>query len=750
MTMDDIIDQGVTGVIVQVTNPESPFGGVQVFGAADAPIQIEFDSGSPVRSVFGRIGDILPVCSDYASCYAPLGVGLPGGGLLGQVLSKLSNASLDAGWVNLPPPPHGLPAGGSTGQALLKLSNTDYDANWQTLPPGVLPANPTALVGLAAVNGSAATFLRSDGAPALDQSIAPTWSGLHTFDLVPTIIPAPVNSTDAVNKAYADSLFSPTGTRLLTGGGVGYTGTGLNFIISAATYLINGVQYASPQTPVTLAAADPTNDRIDVFFVDNTGTAGVITGIPGGPPLEPQVDPSTQLRLTSAVVPAGSSTPVITTENIYLENTEWTGSTNSPGTINLASTNNPYQGTHCIEGTNAASGNLFTYVRPGGTESLAGYTSLVFQIRSKAAWSNPKSFSIFFLNVNTNVGLSVALRDGGPYGFSSANTTTYQQIVIPLSAFGTGASLVDRIRFTIAGGGGNIGWYIDNIQLQAGGGGGVGGGTVTNFSAGNLSPLFTTLVATPSTTPALSFALSNAGAHQYFGNNTGSTGAPGFHQIAYSELTGTPTPAALTSVNDTNVTVVLGGTPATALLQATSLTMGWSGLLALNRGGLGVDGTSVAAHNYFGNNGGALGSAGFHQIAYSELSGTPSLPSTFARGILWARGNTAGVPTGKIPGYFTVDYPGTITGWSISILNTDSGTVTVRFWKLANGTAVPTVANNINTSGVQLSSGTHIRSSTVTDFTTTTVAAGDIIAVEILSLTGTITDLSGTLEITPT
>ncbi len=43
------------------------------------------------------------------------------------------------------------------------------------------------------------------------------------------------------------------------------------------------------------------------------------------------------------------------------------------------------------------------------------------------------------------------------------------------------------------------------------------------------------------------------------------------------------TPAALTKTNDTNVTLTLGGTPATALLQATSLTLGWTGTLADGR-----------------------------------------------------------------------------------------------------------------------------------------------------------------------
>ena len=42
-------------------------------------------------------------------------------------------------------------------------------------------ANPSASVGLSAVNGVATTFLRSDGAPALDVTIAPTWSAVHTF-----------------------------------------------------------------------------------------------------------------------------------------------------------------------------------------------------------------------------------------------------------------------------------------------------------------------------------------------------------------------------------------------------------------------------------------------------------------------------------------------------------------------------------------------------------------------------------------
>jgi hypothetical protein len=47
------------------------------------------------------------------------------------------------------------------------------------------------------------------------------------------------------------------------------------------------------------------------------------------------------------------------------------------------------------------------------------------------------------------------------------------------------------------------------------------------------------------------------------------------------------TASALTRTNDTNVTVTLGGSPATSLLAPVSLTLGWSGQLSAPRGGTG-------------------------------------------------------------------------------------------------------------------------------------------------------------------
>ncbi len=72
-------------------------------------------------------------------------------------------------------------AAGSAGQVLTS-NGSGSPPSWQAGGGGgPSPANPTASVGLTAVNGSASTYLRSDGAPALSQSIAPTWTGYHTF-----------------------------------------------------------------------------------------------------------------------------------------------------------------------------------------------------------------------------------------------------------------------------------------------------------------------------------------------------------------------------------------------------------------------------------------------------------------------------------------------------------------------------------------------------------------------------------------
>lgn len=69
---------------------------------------------------------------------------------------------------------------GTAGQVLVN-GGTAAASGAITLSLADLGGNPSASVGLTAVNGVATTYMRSDAAPALDVTIAPTWTGIHTF-----------------------------------------------------------------------------------------------------------------------------------------------------------------------------------------------------------------------------------------------------------------------------------------------------------------------------------------------------------------------------------------------------------------------------------------------------------------------------------------------------------------------------------------------------------------------------------------
>lgn len=59
-----------------------------------------------------------------------------------------------------------------------------YNDGSNTITASTINANPSGLIGMSAVNGTAATPLRSDGRHAIDPSIAPSWTGIHSFQAV--------------------------------------------------------------------------------------------------------------------------------------------------------------------------------------------------------------------------------------------------------------------------------------------------------------------------------------------------------------------------------------------------------------------------------------------------------------------------------------------------------------------------------------------------------------------------------------
>jgi hypothetical protein len=89
-----------------------------------------------------------------------------------------------------------------------------------------LAANPTAQVGLSAVNGSATTYMRSDGAPALSQAIAPVWTAGHTFS-PSSAVPCITANANAGNSSFilGKDSSNTTQTALQGGSTLGFVGT---------------------------------------------------------------------------------------------------------------------------------------------------------------------------------------------------------------------------------------------------------------------------------------------------------------------------------------------------------------------------------------------------------------------------------------------------------------------------------------------------------------------------------------------
>lgn len=99
-------------------------------------------------------------------------------------------------------------------------SIASYVASTLTIPSA---SNPSASVGTSAVNGTAATFMRSDAAPALSQSIAPTWTGIHTFNAARVQLPV-VAQFGGTTSSFPELLRSGSGLTVALADGSDNTG----------------------------------------------------------------------------------------------------------------------------------------------------------------------------------------------------------------------------------------------------------------------------------------------------------------------------------------------------------------------------------------------------------------------------------------------------------------------------------------------------------------------------------------------
>ncbi len=233
-----------------------------------------------------------------------------------------------------------------------------------------------------------------------------------------------------------------------------------------------------------------------------------------------------------------------------------------------------------------------------------------------------------------------------------------------------------------------------------------------------------------STTGVLTLANYGAGYLASDGSGVVSANA----SIPYSDVTGGPaayTPSALTKSDDTNVTLTLGGTPATSLLQATSLTLGWAGTLAKSRGGFGEDASGLTA-------------------SIAELNYTDGVTSAIQTQIDGKQASSAVLTAyagGDTPSSFTLGIVDSAdaAAWRTAIGAADSSGAGT------SNTYTPTGTNITNTSGITSLTGMYMRIGNIVQasgtftVTTTTIAATSRVAVSlpVASNFGAITNLVG-------
>ncbi len=268
-------------------------------------------------------------------------------------------------------------------------------------------------------------------------------------------------------KSYQYETNLPDG--VYAGGEVAYTGTGFDYYVSQATFVLGGLIYNTPATIVTVGPSDPTYGKIDVIILtsDNGGEATFVSGTPSANPQEPSLNPQTQIRRAIVTIGAGASTPSNITQTIvYDENlgvpTEY--DVTSTGTIDANNTEHPYHLTKAIKTSVLDVGQNIS-LQYNDTLHTGDYGSLVI-----FTWLNSR----MPLGMNLNVQLYFEGNPVSPVigyaenGLNRDIISQYQPIIILSGKFGATNIDFDEIRITRTGSGTLPVNYHDYIQWQEG------------------------------------------------------------------------------------------------------------------------------------------------------------------------------------------------------------------------------------------------------------------------------------------
>lgn len=279
----------------------------------------------------------------------------------------------------------------------------------------------------------------------------------HSIDTATIVLVKPLD--DEVTIAY-DSIITPVSRNRIIRGDIAWD-SGLTFNINPLLYNIGNELLTTTATQVTLANADITNDRIDLIYVDNTGTVDKITGTPSATPVPPLYDFG-QIILSQITVPALSGTPDVSIIDVYLENTEWTVVENTGGSnFNLASATDPKEGSVSIEGTSVGNNDIIQFTN---SATINPERVLEMNIKNKSSWVTTIDVEIRLYNGTKQVGRTLKLSDG-EFGFNRASII-YQTVLIPIHRFEIDDE-IDKLTLTWIGTG-TVGFYLDRIRFQNG------------------------------------------------------------------------------------------------------------------------------------------------------------------------------------------------------------------------------------------------------------------------------------------
>ena len=162
-------------------------------------------------------------------------------------------------------------------------------------------ANPTTNVDLSTHNGTANTFMRSDAAPALSQSISPTWTGAHTFNATTTFNAVLINnsSTQLIGPSVAIGTSTYNGiinTVNASGTAVFQVSSSTTATSSAVSLNVLGNASTSPNAPVNVFQVF--NDG----HINATGTVPSVSSCGGGSPSVTGTDTAGIITIGSGAV----------------------------------------------------------------------------------------------------------------------------------------------------------------------------------------------------------------------------------------------------------------------------------------------------------------------------------------------------------------------------------------------------------------------------------------------------------------